>query len=112
MRLDEDMSDSQTNPPSTNRGVEKQVSLSIDWISVTFKRGTKVVYPECLSERFVQCKPLNSYNVGSKFEDGRIVLSHTTRPEMGTHIICSGDTLRNMPIEPQELLKFWIEAGA
>jgi Replication initiation factor len=106
------VSDSQQNPPDTNRGVEKSVSLSIDWISVTFPKGTKCTYPDILSKNRVECRALNSYNVGAKYEDGRIELTHTTREEMGTHVICSGETLRNMPVSPESLVKFWWTAGA
>lgn len=106
------MDNGATNPPDTNRGVEKTVSLSIDWISVTFPRGKQCSFPDDLSTNFTECRAMNAYNSGSKFEDGRIVLTHTMRPEMGTHVICSGETLRNMPIEPLELLKHFIDNGA
>lgn len=103
---------SKQNPPGTNRGVEKSVSLSIDWISVTFPRGTKCTYPDILTQDRQECRAMNAYNVGVKYADGRIELSHSSRPEMGTHVICSGETLRSMQIEPDELIRFWWKAGA
>lgn len=98
--------------PLTGGSELPKTSVLLDWISVTFPRSAKPVFPSGLSEVYVPHRPFNAYNIGQRFEDGRILLQHTTRPEMGTHVICSGETLRNMPVAPEECLKFWLDSGA
>ena len=100
------------DPLATNRGVSPTVSISIDWISFTFKDSKKLSYPQELTKEKVECKPLNGYNLGAKYSDGRIELIHTTRPEMGTHIIFGGSCLRSMPLEPLIVLRHIVGAGA
>lgn len=106
------MNSKQNPPPATNRGVENNISTCIDWISATFKQGVEVRYHEKLSTRKTEFKPFNSYNTAVRYEDGRIELSHTTRREMGVHVIASGDTLRKMPISAQDYLVVLIAVGA
>ena len=106
------MNASKNPPPPTNRGVEKYISTCIDWVSATFKRGIEVRYHDKLSTKKTEFKPFNSYNVAVRYEDGRIELSHTTRKEMGTHVIASGDCLRKMPISASDYVLFLISAGA
>lgn len=101
-----------TNPPATNRGVEKQISVSIDWISVTFKPVKSVSYPAEIDREMTECKPVNGYNVGVRYTDGRIELTHTLRPEMGCHVIASGQTLRAMKCDPIAYLKHVVSSGA
>lgn len=99
-------------PPHTNRGVEKNVSACIDWISATFKKGTEVKYHDQLSTKKTEFKPFNAYNVAVRYEDGRIELSHTVRKEMGTHVIASGDCIRKMPISAEDYLLALLAANA
>lgn len=99
-------------PPTTNRGVETQISTCIDWISATFKRGTEVHYHEKLSTKKTEFKPFNAYNAAVRYADGRIELSHTIRKEMGVHVIASGDTLRKMPISAEDYLLALLTKGA
>jgi Replication initiation factor len=106
------MNESKNPPPTTNRGVEKYISTCIDWVSATFKRGVEVRYHDKLSTKKTEFKPFNAYNVAVRYEDGRIELSHTTRKEMGTHVIASGDCLRKMPISASDYVLFLISAGA
>lgn len=108
----EDRPDLNPDPHATNRGVSPTISLSIDWISCTFKGSKKVSYPPELTRERVECKPMNGYNLGSRYSDGRIELCHTTREEMGTHIILSGVTLKSIPISPQVFLEHCIAHGA
>jgi hypothetical protein len=68
------------NPlPATNRGVEKQVSLLIHWIEATFKKGIPVHYDERLKTTKTEVKPYDAYNVGVRYPDGRVELSHSVR---------------------------------
>lgn len=106
------MNSSTPPPPTTNRGVEKQVSLSIHWIECTFKKGVEVKYHPDLSDTKTECKPFNAYNVGVRYPDGRIELHHSARKEMGVHVVLSGAALDTFPIEPIEYLKHLISSGA
>lgn len=99
------------DPPATNRGVSPTISLSIDWISCTFKDSKKLSYPPELTQEKVECRPFNGYNLAARYSDGRIELTHTTRTEMGTHCVLAGDTLRNISISQTRLLKHFIEYG-
>jgi len=93
-------------------GSEKNVSLKIDWLSVTFRRGVTVSNHPDLVKTYTEARPYNAYNTAIRYDDGRMELSHTTRPEMGTHIVCSGEVLSNIGMDPMEALKHWQNAGA
>lgn len=100
-----------TDPLATNRGVRKEVSALLDWISVTFKDTKSVMYPQELTGEKVECKPFNGYNQAVRFSDGRVELRHTTRPEMGTHVVYSGYTLRQSAVLPETILRWSLEHG-
>lgn len=100
------------DPPATNRGVRSTVSLSIDWISCTFKDSKNLSYPPELTRERVECKPFNGYNVGARYSDGRIELVNTGRPEMGSHIVLSGGTLRELPITAEDFLSHVVKHSA
>lgn len=93
-------------------GSEPTVSLKIDWLSLTFRKGRQVDNHPDLATTYTEARPYNSYNTAIRYADGRMQLSHTTRPEMGTHIVCSGEVLSNLAITPIEALKHWQNAGA
>jgi hypothetical protein len=99
------------DPLATNRGVSSKLSLSIDWISCTFKDSKKLSYPQELTREKVECKPLNGYNLAARYSDGRIELTHTTRKEMGTHVIFSGGTIKQTPIEAKTILSHLVLHG-
>jgi Replication initiation factor len=100
-----------SDPLATNRGVSPTVSLSIDWISCTFKDSKNLSYPPELTTEKIECKPLNGYNLAARYSDGRIELTHTTRKEMGTHVIMSGGTLKQISIEPSLILSHLVKNG-
>lgn len=100
------------HPPLLTGGWKPSVSLKIDWISGTFINHESVSYPENLNTDAIECNPMNGYNRGARYKDGRFELWHTNRPEMGVHFIWSGETLRNMQVEPLESLKHVIKHGA
>jgi len=100
------------DPLATNRGVSSTVSLSIDWISCTFKDSKNLAYPQELTKEKVECKPFNGYNLAVRYSDDRVELHHTTRPEMGTHCVMSGRCLKEITITPDVMLKFIIDHGA
>jgi len=99
------------DPHATNRGVRKEVSALLDWISVTFKDTKSQMYPQELSGEKVECRPFNGYNLAVRYSDGRIELRHTTRTEMGTHVVYSGSTLRSSAVSAETILKHSIEHG-
>lgn len=104
----------QKNPtplPLTGGSEKVQTAFIIDWIAVTFKRGVVPSFPPELSTKSVEVKAFNAYNQAERYEDGRIVLRHSEREEMGVHVIFSGETLRNIPISPRDLLAYLVKVG-
>lgn len=97
-------------PQLLTGGLEnKGVSLKIDWIEGTFKRGSDATYyPDNWAKKAVECRPFNGYTVARKYEDGRIELSNPSRPEMGVHLVMSGGTLTAMETSPEESVK-WLD---
>lgn len=78
-------------------------SVSIDWLSITFRDGLSVIHPSYLDKEYADDKPIHGYKLARKFKDGRRELTNPERPEMGTHVIYSGSALNNIrskrPIE-------------
>jgi len=106
------MKKAKPSPPLLTGGLEnKTSSLSLDWIEGTFKGKSLLTYPPEFTTVKTECKPFNGYTVAVKYADGRIELNNPSRPEMGIHIVLSGQVLRNLPIEPMEALRWFINSG-
>lgn len=106
------MPESTNHPPATNRGVETHTTQQIDWISLTFPSTAKDIFPDGLPKETSLSKPFNAYDNAAAFEDGRVQLWHSTRPEMGIHVVMSGktcSTLRNSLVEIIE--RCWERGG-
>lgn len=102
----------QTNPPGSNRGVEKQsVSCSVHWIEGTFKRGTTLKYPKRLTPEFQECRAMSGYTSGTLYRDGRKQYVNPSRPEMGVHVTWSGTACEQCPVNLLHLIKFLFLAG-
>lgn len=100
-------------PPTSNTGVEKKsISQNIDWLEVTFRANQQITWPDSLSLEGEQCNGFHGYTVGWKYTDGRILLSNPTRPDMGQHVIWSGESLRKTKMPALELVSFMLAAGA
>lgn len=70
-------------------------NVIVDWISVTIKTGR--IAPSGLPEQGIEAqKGLLGYPLRMDMPDGRIVLTNPNRPDMGTHVIYSGDTLKTL----------------
>ena len=94
-------------PPFCNTGVEKSISLSIDWIEGTYKTdGCHRPIPLILTEEGQECTGFHGYNVGRKYQDGRLEMWHTERQEMGLHIQWSGEALKNLPVDALQLVAY------
>jgi len=94
-------------PPACNTGVEKKIfSQRIHWLEVTFKPASTKKLPDNLPQEGVECYPLHGYNSGTKFSDGRMEFTHTTRRDMGLHVQWDGNALDNSTISPLELVRF------
>jgi len=107
------MSSKKNPPPTSNTGVEKKsLSQNIDWLEVTFKSGQLVKFPDSLSSEGEECNGFHGYTVGFKYTDGRILMSNPSRPDMGQHIIWSGESLRKTQMPALELVSFMLSAGA
>lgn len=99
-------------PPASNTGVENPtVSSSLDWIEGTFPNGITPVFPLNLAKEYNECKPFHGYTEGTKFIDGRVMLTNASRPDMGTHIIWSGGSLQDIPMPASGLVHFLSRHG-
>jgi len=85
-------------------------SQKVDWIEGTFKRGVPVTLPQTLTQNFVETRAFNGYTVGSLYEDGRVLMTNPSRPEMGVHLVWNGDACGGIPIPPKELIIFLLNA--
>jgi len=96
-------------PPYCNTGVEKYVSLSIDWIEGTYKHNeAHRPMPLILTEGSEECTGFHGYNAGRKYQDGRLEMWHSTRPEMGYHIQWSGDAIKKAPVDALSLVAYLV----
>lgn len=86
------------------------LALKLHWIEGTFSNRVNVDLPSILSRKFTETRPFNRYNSASLYDDGRVALVHTSRPEMGTHIIWSGQACDDCAIEPEALIEYLINA--
>lgn len=103
------MTEQKNPPPYCNTGVEKSVSLSIDWIEGTYKHNeARRPMPLILTEKGEECTGFHGYNAGCKYQDGRLEMWHNTRPEMGLHIQWSGDALRLAPVDDLSLCAYLV----
>src|SRR6187455_1504112 len=81
-----------THPPATNRGVETHTSQQIDWLSLTYPSIAEDIFPNELTTDASTSSSFNAYDNAQTYTDGRVLLWHSTRPEMGQHCVLSGTT--------------------
>ena len=86
------------------------LSQKLHWIEGTFRRGTEVSIPENLPSKFTETRPLNGYNVGSLYEDGRLLMTNTERPDMGVHLLWRGQACDDCPMDQKELIRHLVDA--
>lgn len=99
-------------PVTVTRGSDPQVlSQKIHWIAGTFKGRKTPKLPSILSQKYVECRAFNGYTIGSKFDDGRTHFSNPERPEMGVHVIWTGEACDNAPLDPIDLVIELQKAG-
>jgi len=94
-----------TPVPVTRGSGTPFLSQKLHWIEGTFKGKNVVNLPETLPSKFVETRAFNGYTVGSLYEDGRILMTNPGRPEMGAHLLWSGDACDNCPMDHIDLLK-------
>jgi len=101
-----------THPPDTNRGVETHTSQQIDWISITLPSGIKDIFPNGLSTETFPSESYNAYDIAETYQDGRSVLRHSSRTDMGIHIVMSGKTCSNLRSELESIIRHaWDKGG-
>lgn len=99
-------------PPVCNTGVEKCISLSIDWIEGTYKTdGSHRPIPLILTEDGEECTGFHGYNAGRKYQDGRLEMWHNERPDMGLHIQWSGTAASSAPVDALSLVAYLEASG-
>lgn len=94
-----------------------KTSVCIDWFSCTLPYHAEIPkspYFAQFDERFETLSGMHGYNRGRRYNDGRIMLYHETREEMGKHWIFSGSTLNELSERgcvPYQLMKVYLGAG-
>ena len=96
---------------------DKKTHSAIDWIAITIHAGWEgSIYPDVLPSRWIETAPARGYNVGREFTDGRRESMHTSRPDMGIHIVYSGSTINKISTECDlsgfELLRWYVDKKA
>jgi len=102
--------DKMTPVPVTRGSGNQSLSQKLHWIEGTFKKGNMVSLPKSLPSKFVETRAFNGYTVGSLYEDGRILMTNPGRPEMGAHLLWTGDVCDNCPIDPKNLVHHLLSA--
>lgn len=91
------------SPPASNRGANFTTAAHLDWISCNFGRQ-EPTFPDDIPNDFKPCKPFLSYDIAYENSLGLKILSHSTRPEMGHYVQCSGDVLATYQGDEYSLL--------
>lgn len=94
-----------TPVPVTRGSGDRILTQKLHWLEGTFKGKNLVSLPQSLSHNFVETSGFQNYTIGARFEDGRIHLRNPARPEMGEHIIWSGDACDECPVDIVTLVK-------
>lgn len=100
-----------THPPDTNRGVETHTSQQIDWLSLTYPRIAEVIFPDELTTDASTSASFNAYDNAQTYTDGRVLLWHSTRQEMGQHCVLSGKTCSTLRASLDKIIYRCWEVG-
>jgi len=86
------------SPQPVTRGLHSDFFCEdcIDWLSLTFPSMDYLFYPDWYDTRAIDGRGLQGYQRSRRYKDGRIELYSPDRPDMGVHVIMSGETLRNL----------------
>lgn len=84
----------------------------IDWLSLSFDDVESIAYPDWWPQEKVEAKAFNGYQRARKYSDGRLEMYSPDRPDMGVHVVMSGDTLDNLAGIGTTELVFLRDAGA
>lgn len=114
---------SSNTPPLDEKDYKMDVNITscIDWISCTAHAETNKLDDRVYPSHFqVECDRLErgmiGYNLVRKYTDGRLELMSSERPDMGIHMIYSGDTITCLTrlgyiLNGLSLMKFHGNAG-
>lgn len=79
---------------------ELQVSFTVDWIAATFTKESGFGFVHSLTGygamKGVSTHGTKGYDQGYEYENGVRVSWHSTREEMGVHVVLSGSCLRKL----------------
>jgi len=98
-----------------------RLEFSIDWISATIHQDSEGYAVNEIFGVFDDCgtpfdiKPMHGYSQAMRWKHGAIAMKNPDRPEMGVHVIMSGETLRelsNCGYDQLFLFKMLARAGA
>jgi DNA relaxase NicK len=101
----------EAHPPDTNRGVETHTSQQIDWLSLTYPSIAEGIFPDELTRDASTSASFNAYDNAQTYTDGRVLLWHSTRPEMGQHCVLSGTTCSTLRASLHKIIYRCWEVG-
>jgi hypothetical protein len=73
-----------------------KVNKIVDYLSLTLKFGSVPDWIIGTQITDLEYSPNKNYNTAQIAESGAIIMFHTEYENVGTHVICSGDTLGNL----------------
>jgi len=94
------------------------LSITIDWLSFTVRDNEnteRFVRQNLCNEGSTQTTPLYGYTMATKYKIGCVRYTNPQRPEMGSHFVFSGSTLKSLydsEVSPFDLLETVVALGA
>lgn len=100
-------------PVLVTRGLKQRIlSQKIHWLECTFKGENSTVLPSILTGKFSDTRAFHGYTIGKLSEFGHQVWKNPERPDMGTHVVWTGDACDDSPTPVVNLVGQLLESGA
>lgn len=100
-------------PVLVTRGLKQRIlSQKVHWLEVTFKGENATVLPSILSGKFSDTRAFHGYTIGKLSEHGHQVWKNPERPDMGTHVVWTGDACDDSPTPLVNLIGQLLDSGA
>jgi len=95
------------------RGLKQRIlSQKVHWLEVTFKGENSTVLPSILQGKFSDARAFHGYTIGRLSEFGHQVWKNPERPDMGTHVVWTGDACDDSPTPVVTLIGQLLDSGA
>lgn len=100
-------------PVLVTRGLKQRIlSQKVHWLEVTFKGENSTVLPSILTGQFVDARAFHGYTIGKLSEFGHQVWKNPERPDMGTHVVWTGQACDDSPTPVVTLIGQLVDSGA